>query len=53
MCIVTDEIFAKTLCKEYEALDEQTKADLEDMDIPTAPLSAVEADFFDLPAGLE
>jgi hypothetical protein len=49
VCIVTDDIFAKTLRKGYEALDEQTKADLEDMDIPTEPLSAVEAGFFDLP----
>jgi hypothetical protein len=49
VCIVTDRIFAKTLCKGYEALDEQTKADLEDMDIPTEPLSQVDAGFFDLP----
>ncbi len=49
MSIVTNTIFAKTLCKGYESLDEQTRADLEDMGIPIEPLSAVEAGFYDLP----
>lgn len=49
MSIVTKEILDNTLCAGYEALDEQTRAELKEMNIPTEPQSAVDAGFYDLP----